>query len=99
MTHPNNCVLSEEQVAALNRALEIAWHRLLQIGMMDEHCMTEAQQILTQRIINSTADGEWYPWKLAREALFHLWEVKLTGRPLIKVVPNRNKRIAARTRL
>jgi len=58
MTHPNNYLLSNKQVAALDRALEIAWHRRLQIGMMDVHCMMKAQQILTQRIINSTTLAE-----------------------------------------
>jgi hypothetical protein len=80
MTHPNNHALSKKQIEVLGRALEIAWHRLLQTGMVDAHIMAEARQILAQRIINSTAEGECDPWKLAREALFHFWEVKLIGR-------------------
>jgi hypothetical protein len=99
MTHPNIHALSDEQVEVLGRALDIAWHRLLQTNILDAHNMAEAQRILVQRIFDSTAEGECDPWKLAREALFHLWEVKLTGRPLIKVVRHRNKRVAARTRL
>jgi hypothetical protein len=98
MTKLINHALSDEQVEVLDRALEIAWHRFSQSDM-DQHNLAEAQQILAQRIIDSTAEGERDPWKLAREALFHLWEVKLTGRPLIKVVSHRNKRVAARSRL
>jgi hypothetical protein len=81
MTHPNNHALSQKQIEVLVRALEIAWHRLLQTGMMDANIMAEAQQISAQRTINSTAECECDPWRLAREALFHLWEVKLTGGP------------------
>jgi hypothetical protein len=99
MTHPNIHALSDKQVEVLGRALDIAWHRVLQTNILDAHNMAEAQQILAQRIFNSTVEGECDPWKLAREALFHLWEVKLTGRPLLKVVRHRNKRVAARTRL
>jgi hypothetical protein len=98
MTNLINHALSDEHVEVLDRALEIAWHRFSQSDM-DQHNLAEAQQILAQRIIDSTAEGERDPWKLAREALFHLWEVKLTGRPLIKVVSDRNKRVAARSRL
>jgi hypothetical protein len=99
MTNLINHALSDEQVEVLDRALKIAWHRFLQSDMMDQHNLAETQQILAQRIIDSTAEGERNPWKLAREALFHLWEVKLTERPLIKVVSHRNKRVAARSRL
>jgi hypothetical protein len=99
MTSFINHALSHEQVEVLDRALEIAWNRFLQSGMMGQHDVAEAQQILAQRIINSAAEGEWDAWKLAREALFHFCEVKLTGRPLTKVVPLRNKRVATRTGL
>jgi acetolactate synthase regulatory subunit len=81
MTHPNNHALSQKQIEVLRRALEIAWHRFLQIGMMDANIMAEAQQISAQRTINSTTEGECDPWRLAREALFHLWEVRLIGGP------------------
>jgi hypothetical protein len=69
MTNPTNHALSDEQVEVLDRALEIAWHRFLQSNM-DQHNLAEAQQILAQRIIDSTAEGERDAWKLAREALF-----------------------------
>jgi hypothetical protein len=60
--------LSDEQVEVLDRALELAWHRFSQSDM-DQHNLAEAQ--ISERD----------PWKLAREELFHLWEVKLTGDP------------------
>jgi hypothetical protein len=66
---------------------------------MLEHNAAEAQQILAQRIINSAMIGEWDAWKLAREALFHLWEVQFTGKPLIKFASPNSTRVCARARL
>jgi hypothetical protein len=71
MTHPNIHALSDKQVEVLGRALDIAWHRVLQTNILDAPNMAEAQRILVQRIFDSTAEGECDPWKLAREALFH----------------------------
>src|SRR4051812_47888649 len=95
MSHPTNYTFSEKQVDVLDRALEIAWHRFLQTGMMDESSMVEAQQILAQRIIRSMAEGECDHWKLAREALFNLWEIMLTGRPLVKMTSHKRKHVSA----
>jgi hypothetical protein len=57
MTNLINHALSDEQVEVLDRALELAWHRFSKSDM-DQHNLAEAQQILAQRIIDSTAEGE-----------------------------------------
>jgi hypothetical protein len=95
MAHPTNHTFSEKEVDVIDRALDIAWHRFLQTGMMDENSKVEAQQLLTQRIIRSVAEGECDHWKLAREALFNLWEIMVTGKPLIKMTSHKSSHVSA----
>ena len=89
MQLPNICTFSDSEVALLSQALALAWDRVLNTDTMDEWNMEEAQQILAHRILSSATDGQWDPWKLAREALFNFWELKFAGRPLIKVAPRK----------
>src|SRR3954468_17130028 len=81
---------SDDDVKILDRALKLAWDRFLKTGMMNEQNMAESQQIIAQRILNLAHAGERDAWQLARDALFHLWSVKFTGKPLIKVAPRRH---------
>jgi hypothetical protein len=54
----------------------------LKTGMSDQHNMAEAQRVLAQQIMCSAAEGQRDPWLLARDALFHLWQVRYTGESL-----------------
>jgi hypothetical protein len=100
MTHSRRILaFSDKEVALLDRALAIAWGRLLRAGMMDDYDIVEAQQILAQRIFGSAAEGELDPWRLAREALFHFWEIKFTGKPLIKLAAPKDVRASSRAQL
>jgi len=82
-------------VEILDQALKLAWDRFFRTGMMNEHNMAEAQQIIAQRIIDLAAAGERDPWRLARGALFQLWEAKFSGSPLIKVAPRQHRRLGS----
>ena len=89
---PPSFHLSDEEIKLLEQALQLAWDRFLKTVRMDQHNMLEAQQILAQRIMCSAAHGQRDPWRLARDALFHLWDVKFTGEPLIKIAPRKHRR-------
>jgi hypothetical protein len=64
--------------------------------MMNEQNMTEAQQIMAERIMRSAAACRLDPWYLARDALFHLWQLKFTGEPLVRIAPRNRRRRRAR---
>jgi len=87
---------SDNDVKILDQALKLAWDRFLKTGMMNEHNMAESQQLIAQRILDSARAGERDAGQLARDALFHLWSVKFTGKPLIKVAPRRLRARAMR---
>jgi hypothetical protein len=83
---------SDQDIKLLDQGFQLAWERFLKTGMMNAQNMCDAQRIIAQRIIASGGSGERDPWRLARDALFHLWDVMFTGEPLIKVAPRRRKR-------
>ena len=67
-------------------------------------CLTQVRgavyyPAISQRSIGSAAEGELDSWKLPREALFHFWEIKCTGKPLIKLAAPKDIRAPPRTRL
>jgi len=90
-SRPRGTCFSEDEVKILDKALSLAWDRFLKTGMMNAQNMAEAQQILGQRIMSSAADGQLDPWLLARDALFHLWQLKFTGEPLVRVPPRKRR--------
>jgi hypothetical protein len=84
--------LSGDELEALEGAISLAWNRFLKTGMMIAKNKAQAQQILTQRIISSALDGEFDPWILAREALFHLWQLKFVDEPLVRLASRKRRR-------
>jgi hypothetical protein len=84
--------LSEDELEAVEGAISLAWKRFLKTGMMNAKNKAEAQQIIAQRIISSALDGEFDPWILAREAIFHMWQLKFVDEPLVRLASRKRRR-------
>ena len=87
----------ESDIIILDRAVRLAWERFLKTGRMNALKMADAQKI-AEKVINQAADGERDPWRLSRQAVIHLWELKFSGTPLIKIAPRRERTRLRRAR-
>ena len=71
--------LSDVDLLTVGKAFDYAWDRYLRTGLLTRHNLTESRHILACRILRAARFGERDPWRLARDAVDYLLQVR--GRP------------------
>jgi hypothetical protein len=70
----------------IGNAFDTAWDRFLLSGMLTPDNTQDAREILAKRILFAANCGEHDEWRLARDALFHLWQRQFAGTPPLAVI-------------
>jgi hypothetical protein len=78
----------DAELVTLGKAFDRAWDRFLRTGMLSPFNLIESQEILASRILHSARLGERDEWRLAREALFYLWQTIYPG-AAVPIAPQR----------
>src|SRR3954467_8286478 len=76
----------DSELSKLGVAYDRAWDRFLRTGMLTPDNLSASREILAKRIVQCAATGERDEWRLARDALFGLWQTQFAGTPPLPVV-------------
>jgi len=76
----------DSELTKLGAAYDRAWDRFLRTGMLSLENLSESREILAKRIVQCAATGERDEWRLARDALFSLWQMRFAGTPPLPVI-------------
>jgi hypothetical protein len=76
----------DAQVGILARAFARAWDTYLKTRTLTPQNLAESRAILAGRILRAAHFGQWDEWRLARDAVEYLWDLRFRGKPL-RVVP------------
>jgi hypothetical protein len=79
----------DSELSKLGAAYDRAWDRFLRTGMLTPDNLNDSREILAKRIVQSGAAGERDEWRLARDALFSLWQSQFAGTPPRPIVVGR----------
>jgi hypothetical protein len=82
----------DDELSKLGAAYDRAWDRFLRTGMLTPNNLNGSREILARRIVQCAAAGERDEWRLARAALFGLWQSQFAGTPALTVVGRRRAR-------
>ena len=89
----------DSELAKLGVAYDRAWDRFLRTGMLTPDNLSDTRDLLAKRIVQCAATGERDEWRLARDALFGLWQSQFAGTPPLPVVSRERRRnVRARER-
>jgi hypothetical protein len=76
----------DAELIKLGKAYDRAWDRFVRTGMLTPDNLNDSREILARRIVQCAATGERDEWRLARNALFTLWQLQFAGTPPLPVV-------------
>jgi hypothetical protein len=79
----------DSELIKLGVAYDRAWDRFVRTGMLTPDNLSKSREILAKRIVQCAATGERDEWRLARHALFSLWQLQFAGTPPLPVVRRR----------
>jgi hypothetical protein len=70
------CAFVDAELQSLSRAFDRAWDRYLRTGLLTRHNLHESRHLLASRILRAAHFGEWDEWRLARDAVDYLLQLK-----------------------
>ena len=68
--HPEAVTLDRGDLLLLDKALRIAYTRLIETGVLTGKLIREMRDLLIKEIVQAIISGEKDPWRLARRGLF-----------------------------
>jgi hypothetical protein len=83
--------LSDVELALIGKAFDRAWDSYLRAGLLTPHNLMESRHLLAARILRCHSYGERDEWRLARDAVSYVRELKRQNAPMI-AVPAAKKR-------
>jgi hypothetical protein len=83
--------LSDIELALIGKAFDRAWDSYLRAGLLTPHNLAESRQLLAARILRCHSYGERDEWRLARDAVTYIRQLKRHPEPMI-VLPAARKR-------
>ena len=83
--------LSDIELALIGKAFDRAWDSYLRAGLLTPENLTESRQLLAARILRCHSYGERDEWRLARDAVTYIRQLKRQTGPMI-VLPVAKKR-------
>src|SRR3954469_21886488 len=75
--------LSDVELALIGKAFDRAWDSYLRAGLLTPHNLMESRHLLAARILRCHSYGERDEWRLARDAVSYVRELKRQNEPLI----------------
>src|SRR5689334_7118015 len=85
--------LSDAELALIGKAFDRAWDNYLRAGLLTPQNLAESRHLLAARILRCHSFGEHDEWRLARDAVSYVRELKRRGEAMI-VLPAPKKRAA-----
>jgi hypothetical protein len=82
----------DQDILRLGNAFDRAWDQFLRTGMLTGENMSDVRHELAKRIFISFDLGEYDIWRLARDALFNVWNLRFGGTPPTAVAGGRRRR-------
>jgi hypothetical protein len=86
--------LSDVELALIGKAFDRAWDRYLRAGLLTPHNLTESRHLLAARILRCHRYGERDEWRLARDAVTYIRQLRRQSEPMI-LLPAAKKRTPA----
>src|SRR3954451_25363785 len=77
--------LSDVELALIGKAFDRAWDSYLRAGLLTPHNLMEARHLLAARILRCHSYGERDEWRLARDGVSYVRELKRQNAPMIAV--------------
>jgi hypothetical protein len=87
------CAFSDAELQTISKAFQRAWDRYLRTGFLTPQNLGESRELLAGRILRAAHYGEQDEWRLARDAVEYLCDIKHRGKTPPKLSPRRRNRV------